>query len=764
MDSTHKRLLNNTYNNLITEIKSYRPSTPLTIIEDAYQFALIAHADQKRETGEPYLIHPLTVALILAEMRSDLESITAGILHDVVEDTPYSLEDITTRFGNEVANLVNGVTKIEKVKYVSKKTSKSQDDTASENPEDEETRLTKGEKEKLTAKANEQAENYRKLFFHMSQDIRVLLIKIADRLHNMRTLGVRAIDKQKAVAQETLDIYAPLAHRLGIAKLRYELEDLAFKYQDRDKYNALSQKIQMKQSERQAVVAEVVGVITKKLKDEGIDASIEGRAKHFYSIHKKMMAQDKTLDQIYDLFAVRILVDEVADCYAALGHIHTVFTLVPGRIKDYISMPKINRYQSLHTTVMSPYHGEPIEVQIRTHEMHQIAEFGIAAHWKYKERDQGAKDKWLQEIMAWQRELSDNEEYLDALKMDLNAFRGHVYCFTPQGDVYTLIDGATPIDFAYAIHSAVGNRMIGAKVNGRIVTNDYTLLTGDRVEILTSQNTKGPSRDWIKIVKTAQARTKINQWFKRQDREENIQKGRELLELSAMELNVTLDELLADKRDEDTLRRFNCKDMDQLYVMVGVGGLKEKQVVNRLYKEYEKTLPPPTDEELIEDLLSESASLPGRKTQSGIVIRGVGDTDVRFAKCCSPIPGDEIVGFITRGRGMSVHRTDCTNIIHLDEFDKRRLIETVWQVPEKSGHTYHTDLRLLCDDRDGLLADITRIFSDEKIKVTTLHVNTDQADAIIHIGLEIVDGERLDQLSQRLLRIRSVHEISRAAS
>jgi len=427
-------------------------------------------------------------------------------------------------------------------------------------------------------------------------------------------------------------------------------------------------------------------------------------------------------------------------------------------------MPKINRYQSLHTTIMGPYYGEPVEVQIRTHEMHQVAEFGIAAHWKYKERDKTAKDKWLTEIMNWQRELSDNDEYLTALKMDLDAFRGHVYCFSPEGDVYTLADGATPIDFAYAVHSAVGNRMIGAKVNGRIVTNDYTLLTGDRIEILTSQNTKGPSRDWIKIVKTAQARTKINQWFKRQDREENIQKGRELLETAATELNVTLEDLLADDREKDVLGRFNCKDLTQLYVMIGVGGLKEKQVINRLYREYEKTLPPPTDDELIEGLLSESANLPNRKTQSGIVIRGIGDTDVRFAKCCSPVPGDEIIGFITRGRGMSVHRTDCVNIIHLDELDKRRLMDAQWQVPEKSGHTYHTDIRLLCDDRDGLLADITRIFSDEKIKVTALNVRTNQGSAVFNIGLEIADGERLDQLSQRLLRERSVHEISRAIS
>jgi len=690
-----------------------------------------------------------------------MESIAVGLLHDVVEDTPCTLEDITAAFGTEIANLVDGVTKIAKVKYLAKTNNQG---TTSEQ-ENEEPKLPKGTKEKLAAKANEQAENYRKLFFHMSQDIRVLIIKIADRLHNMRTISGHGEEKQRSIAQETLDLYAPLAHRLGIAKLRYELEDLAFKYQDRAKYNDLSQKIQMKQSERQAVVEEVLSIMRNRLKAEGIEATVEGRAKHFYSIHRKMKSQDKTLDQIYDLFAVRVLVNEVTDCYAALGWIHTMFIPVPGRIKDYISMPKMNRYQSIHTTVVGPHNGEPVEVQIRTNEMHQVAEFGVAAHWKYKERDKGAKDKWLQELMSWQRDISDNDEFLDVLKMDMDGYKGHVYCFTPQGDVHTLIDGATPIDFAYLIHSAVGNRMVGAKVNGRIVTNDYKLETGDRIEILTSQNTKGPGRDWLKIVKTAQARTKINQWFKRQDREESIQKGYELLSVAAMELNIAFEDLMAlEEPFAAVLRRYNCKDADQLYVMVGVGGLKEKQIVNRLYREYEKTLPPPTDEELIEGLLAESAERPDRKTQSGIVIKGIGDTDVRFARCCSPVPGDEIIGFITRGRGTSVHRTDCINMLHLDELDKKRLMETHWHVAEKSGNTYHTDICVICDDRDGLLADIARILSEERVKVTAMNVRTQQAEAIFNIGIEIADGERLEQLSQRLLREKSICEIRRATA
>jgi len=759
VDSTYKRLVENAYENLIAEIKTYRPSTPLDLIEDAYKLASKAHEGQKRETGEPYIIHPLSVAIILAEMRSDLESIAAGILHDVVEDTPHTLEEIADRFGEEIAQLVDGMTKITKVKYISKPT-----DTSASTGTNDEPKLTKSEKEKQLAKANEQAENFRKLFFHMSKDIRVLLIKIADRLHNMRTLGVRTEEKRKAVAQETLDIFAPLAHRLGIAKLRYDLEDLAFKFQDRNKYDELSEKIQMKRSERQTVVDKVVTAIQDKLKAEGLKATVEGRAKHFYSIHRKMISSDKTLDQIYDLFAVRVLVHEEADCYAALGHIHTIFKPIPGRIKDYISMPKTNLYQSIHTTVISPFHGEPVEVQIRTHDMHHVAEFGIAAHWKYKERDKGEKTKWLTEMMQWQRDLTDNHEYLDALKTNLSAYKSQVYCFTPDGHVQSLIEGATPIDFAYAIHSAVGNRMIGAKVNGRIVSNDYVLQTGDRVEILTSQNSKGPGRDWLKIVKTTQAKTKINQWYNRQDREENLQRGQELLSAAAADLNVSLEDLFAvdELNDNMVLSRYNCKNIEQLYVMVGVGGLKEKMVINRLYREYEKTLPTPTDEELIEGLLN--ASRPDRKNAGGITISGVGDTNVRFAKCCSPVPGDEIIGFVTRGRGMSIHRTDCTNIIHLDEIEQKRLMDAQWHIPEKSEHTYHTDLRLHCDDRNGLLADITSIFYEEKIKVSSLSVRTDQGEAIVQIGLEISDGEQLDHLSNKLMREKSIHDISRASS
>ena len=721
-------IIDTTYEQLIAEIKQYRPTTSLVMIEDAYKLAREAHEGQFRISGEPFMVHPLKVAIILAEIRADLESITAGLLHDVVEDTRYTMSDIVARFGEDVALIVDGVTKIEKVAYVSK--------------------------------TDEQAENYRKMFFHMSQDVRVLLVKIADRLHNMRTLGVRTDAKQKEVAQETLDIYAPLAHRLGIAKLRYDLEELGFKYTDRVFYNDLAKKIRIKQEERQEIVEQMILEIRARLLRDGINAKVEGRPKRFYSIYKKMKSQGKSLEQIFDLYAVRVLVNGVSECYEVLGRLHEMYTPVPGRFKDYIGMKKANGYQSLHTTLMGP--GEPFEVQIRTFEMHMVAEYGIAAHWKYKEGDKAAKDKWLQEIMDWQRGVSDNEEFIDALKMDLSAFQEHVYCFTPRGEVLSLVNGACVIDYAYAIHSAVGNRMVGARVNGKMVPVDYVLSTGDQVEVITSQNNKGPSRDWIGVVKTNSARSKIIQWFNRESRDENLKKGRELLELASKEMKITFDDLLADGREADILDRFNCKNIDQLCVMVGVGGLKEKLVINHLYREYEKVQPPPSDEELIQNLLdSSSVKAETKKPKSGIVIKGIGDTAVRFGKCCGPLPGDEIVGFVTRGRGLTVHRTDCVNIVHMDEFDRRRLIDAQWHVPEKAGNTYHTDLRIICDDRDGLLADVTRALTDEKVRVTSLVARTMQAEAVFIVGIEIYDGDHLNHVVARLKRESGVHEISR---
>lgn len=716
------------YDELIAEIRSYRPDTSLKMVEDAFRVAYDAHKTQMRKTGEPYVLHPLSVAKILAELHTDLESIAAGLLHDVVEDSDCTSQYIAENFNEDVALLVDGVTKIEKVAYVSK--------------------------------TDRQAENYRKMFFHMSQDVRVLLIKIADRLHNMRTLGVHSEEKQREIAQETLDIYAPLAHRLGIAKLRYELEDLGFKYTNRRLYDELAKKVAIKQSARQEIIEQLMKEIRAKLDADEIKAHVEGRPKRFYSIYKKMMSQNKTLEQLFDLYAVRVLVEEVSECYEVLGRLHELYTPVPGRLKDYIGMKKTNGYQSLHTTLMGP--GEPFEVQIRTYEMHSIAEYGIAAHWKYKEGGKAAKDKWLQEIMDMQRDMADSGEFLDALKMDLNAFQEHIYCFTPRGELVPLASGSCAIDYAYAIHSAVGNRMTGARVNGKLVPIDHELYTGDQVEIITSQNAK-PHRDWLKLVKTNTARTKITQWFNKESREENIQKGREALEILAKEENITLDELLADGRGEDVLERFNCKNLDQLYAMIGVGGLKEKIVVNHLYREYEKTLPPPSDEELIQNLLA-TEDKEKHKLRSGIVVKGIGDTAVRFARCCGPLPGDEILGFVTRGRGLTVHRTDCVNILHMDEFDRRRLIEAQWHSDPKKGNSYHTEMRINCDDRDGLLADISRVLTDENVKVRSMNARTVQSEAVFVVGLEVADGSQLETLTRKLQNISGVCEIMRVNS
>ncbi|MCL1845541.1 MAG: bifunctional (p)ppGpp synthetase/guanosine-3',5'-bis(diphosphate) 3'-pyrophosphohydrolase [Defluviitaleaceae bacterium] len=717
------------YDKLIAEIRKYRPDTPLEMIERAFEMAYEGHFFQFRKTGEAYIIHPLSIAITLAELRTDLESIAAAILHDVVEDTHFSRDDVAERFGEEVARLVDGVTKIAKLAYVSK--------------------------------SNRQAENYRKMFFHMSQDVRVLIIKIADRLHNMHTLSGHSEEKQREVAQETLDIYAPLAHRLGIAKLRYELEDLGFQYSDRKKYDELSRKIEMKQSERQEIVEQIMKEIRARLEKERIKARVEGRPKRLYSIYKKMISRGKTLEEMFDIYAVRILVENDDECYKVLGVMHDMYTPIPGRMKDYIGMKKPNGYRSIHTTLMGP--GEPFEVQIRTHEMHAVAEYGIAAHWKYKESDKAAKDKWLQEIMDLQRDLLGSDEFLDALKMDLNAFAEHVYCFTPKGEIVSLLSGSCAIDYAYTIHSALGNRMTGARVNGKIVPLEHELQTGDWVEIITSQNVKGPSRDWLKIVKTNTARTKITQWFNKASRGVNLRKGQEALEAAAKAENYAWELLLHDRRDIDVLERFNCKTLDQLYAMVGVGGLKEKIVVHHLVREYEKTLPPPTDDELMQNLIDSSDKHKKNKQSSGIIVKGIGDTAVRFARCCSPLPGDEILGFITRGRGLTVHRTDCVNIIHMEDFERRRLIEAEWHVDSRRENNYHTEMRISCDNREGLLVDITRTLTEEKVNVKTMNLRTIQSEAIIVVGIEIADNERLNSLMKKLRNIPGVGDITRSA-
>ena len=630
------------YQDLVKTIHKYHPSDDISMIEKAYKVAAEAHKDQKRKSGEPYIIHPLCVAIILADLEMDKETIAAGLLHDVVEDTVMTLDELTKEFGPEVAFLVDGVTKLTQLNW---------------------------DKDKVEI----QAENLRKMFLAMAKDIRVIIVKLADRLHNMRTGQYWKPEKQKEKARETMEIYAPIADRLGISKIKIELDDLSLKFLKPEVYYDLVEKVDLRKDAREAFVQSIVDEVKAHLDEAGIEATVGGRVKHFFSIYKKMLKQNKTLDQIYDLFAVRIMVDTVKDCYAALGVIHEMYKPIPGRFKDYIAMPKQNMYQSLHTTLIGST-GQPFEIQIRTYEMHRTAEYGIAAHWKYKESGSGQiaagkeeeKLSWLRQILEWQRDTDDSKEFLSMVKGDLDLFSDSVYCFTPSGDVKTLPSGSTPIDFAYSIHSAVGNKMVGARVNGKMVNIDYKLQNGDRVEIITSNNSTGPSRDWLKVVQSTQAKNKINVWFKQQNKEENIVKGKELIEKYCKAKNINLSEILKPAYMEKVRLKYSYKEWDSLIASIGHGGLKEGQIVNKLLDEYEKEHKVEiTDDDVLKETNNNKANVPRKSnSKSGIIVEGMDDVAVRFSKCCSPVPGDEIVGFVTRGRGVSIHRTDCINIMN----------------------------------------------------------------------------------------------------
>jgi GTP pyrophosphokinase len=727
------------FQRLLTAMKKYHPSTDLSMVENAYQLAYEAHGQQCRKSGEPYIIHPLCVALILAELELDKETIVAGILHDVIEDTEYTYEDIEQRFGGEVALLVDGVTKLGQLNY---------------------------SKDKLDV----QAENLRKMFLAMAKDIRVILIKLADRLHNMRTLQYMRPEKQKEKARETMDIYAPIAHRLGISKIKVELDDLSLKYLQPEVYEELSKAIDSKKTEREKFIESIVKDVKRHIDDAGIKAEIDGRVKHFFSIYKKMVNQDKTLDQIYDLFAVRIKVDTVKDCYAALGVIHEMYKPIPGRFKDYIAMPKQNMYQSLHTTLIGPQ-GQPFEIQIRTFEMHRTSEYGIAAHWKYKEGKSGSIDKeeeklsWLRQILEWQQDMSDNREFLSLLKTDLDLFAEHVYCFTPMGDVKNLPTGSTPVDFAYSIHSAVGNKMVGARVNGRQVPFDYKLQNGDRIEIITSNNSKGPSRDWLLLVKSTQARSKINQWFKAEYKEENIQRGKDLLEKYCKAKGINLTPYLKPEFMEKVEKRYSCKDWESVLASIGHGGLKEGQVANRLMEEYrrihQKNI---TVEEILEEMKENPKQAKSKVSGNGIVVKGTDDVAVRFSKCCSPVPGDEIVGYITRGRGISIHRTDCVNVLSMSEADRGRLIEAEWQAEETGDSLYPTEIVIYANDRTGILNDVTKVFLEMKTDISSMVTRTSkQGIATICITFNITGVEQLNRVIAKVRNIESVIDIERTA-
>ncbi len=732
------------YDELIAGVRKYHPSDDISMIEKAYRIAYEAHDGQLRKSGEPYIIHPLCVAIILADLELDKETIVAGLLHDVVEDTVMTSEELRQEFGSEVELLVDGVTKLGQLSY-------------------------------SADKVEVQAENLRKMFLAMAKDIRVILIKLADRLHNMRTLKYMRPEKQKEKARETMDIYAPIAHRLGISKIKVELDDLSLKYLEPEVYYDLVEKIAIKKDARQAFVNGIVEEVRHHIEAAGIRAQIDGRVKHFFSIYKKMVNQQKTLDQIYDLFAVRIIVDTVKDCYAALGVIHEMYKPIPGRFKDYIAMPKQNMYQSLHTTLIGP-NGQPFEIQIRTFEMHRTAEYGIAAHWKYKESADGKKsvDKkeeeklsWLRQVLDWQ--MSDNREFISLLKSDLDVFQESVYCFTPAGDVKNLPNGSTPIDFAYSIHSAVGNRMIGARVNGKLVTIDYVIQNGDRIEVITSQNSRGPSRDWLKIVKSAQARSKINQWFKQELKEDNIVKGKEMIASYCRSKGLVLSDLMKPEYMERVLTKYGFRDWDSALAAVGHGGLKEGQVVNKLLEGYERDHRKEiTDEEIAEAFQNAKEASPVMMTKSagGITVRGIDDVSVRFAKCCSPIPGDEIVGFVTRGRGVTVHRTDCVNVINLPEIERERLIEAEWQ-KEAVGNgkgLYLAEIVIYGNNRIGLLVDITKIFTERRIDVMSVNTRTSrQGIATISMSFNVTDKNVLNYLIEKIRQVDSVIDIERTA-
>ncbi|WP_310602616.1 RelA/SpoT family protein [Anaerosporobacter sp.] len=731
------------YNKLITTIQSYHPSADISMIEKAYTLAFNAHKDQKRKSGEPYIIHPLCVAIILAELELDKETIVAGILHDVVEDTVLTTEEITEQFSEEVSLLVDGVTKLTQLNY---------------------------SKDKLEI----QAENLRKMFLAMAKDIRVILIKLADRLHNMRTLQYMRAEKQKEKARETMDIYAPLAQRLGISKIKVELDDLSLKYLEPEVYQGLIQKIATKRSERESFIQAIVTEVKTHIHSANIEAKIDGRVKHFFSIYKKMVNQNKTLEQIYDLFAVRIVVESVKDCYAALGVIHEMYKPIPGRFKDYIAMPKANMYQSLHTTLIGP-EGKPFEVQIRTYEMHRTAEFGIAAHWKYKENQEGkntrdteeAKLTWLRQILEWQREMSDNKEFLTLLKSDLDLFSESVYCFTPTGDVKNLPNGSTPIDFAYSIHSAVGNKMVGARVNGRLVPIEYKIQNGDRIEVITSQNSRGPSRDWLSIVKSTQAKNKINQWFKAELKDDNISRGKEMIVTYCKNKNIVLSDLLKTEFMTKAMRKYGFRDWDSVYAAVGHGGLKEGQVVNKLIEEKKKKDKKEiTDEKVLETIAEVKDSRPAAvaKSKNGIVVEGIHDVAVRFSKCCSPVPGDEIIGFVTRGRGVSIHRTDCINVMNLPEEDRVRLIDAEWSVATDKGmnELYTAEIKIYSNNRNGVLLDVSKVFTENKIDVTSMTVRTSkQGTATINVAFDIHGVEQLKIIVGKIRNIESVLDVER---
>ena len=721
--------------NLINQIESYNPNADIAVVAKAYNYAEMAHSNaQTRFSGERYFIHPYNVSLILADLHVDVPTIAAALLHDVVEDTGITYDDIKREFGEEIANMVDGVTKLSKVKYRNKE--------------------------------ERQAESLRKMIIAMSKDIRVVIIKLADRLHNIRTLEYMPEEKQYQKAIETIEIYAPIANRLGIASIKWELEDLSLKYIDPEGYEDLVQKVQEKSEKRKDYISQIISVITEKLLEAGVQSDIKGRPKSLYSIYKKMYYKHKSFEQIYDLIAVRIIVDNIKDCYGALGTVHTLWKPIPGRFKDYIAMPKPNMYQSLHTTVIGPA-GEPFEIQIRTLDMHRTAEYGIAAHWKYKEgideqTNYEEKLNWLRQMLEWQQETNDPQEFMETLKVDLYA--DEVFVFTPKGEVVNLPRNSTPIDFAYRVHSAVGNKCVGAKVNGRIIPIDTKLKTGDQVEILTSQGSVGPSRDWLKIAASSQAKSKIKKFFKEKDKDFNVEKGKELVEREIKKQGFLVSDFLKDDWVKFVADKYSLYTASNLYAAVGNGGITENQIVNRLKLLYLEKNKDKIELEKIENLEKNTLinKAPSRleKHASGVIIKGIDNIKIRFSRCCNPVPGDAIVGYITRGRGVSVHRADCTNIHDLNDSEDQRFIEVEWDTGKKA--TFLSELQIKALDRSRLLQDITNLYSEAKLNAVSLNLRINKEKvAIVDIGFEINETKQIEELIKKIKKLDGVLEVYR---
>lgn len=719
-----------TLEDVVQKLIHYSPGADIELLRKAYLFAEEAHLGQLRISGEAYITHPLAVTMILAELELDIETLLAALLHDVVEDTKATLETIKNMFGEEVALLVDGVTKIGRLEFKSKE--------------------------------EQQAENLRKMLLAMAKDIRVILIKLADRLHNMRTLKHQPLHKQREIAQETLEIYAPLAHRLGINRLKWELEDLAFRYKDPDKYYQVAEMVSQTRYKREEYINTVVEILKEKLSALGIDADIKGRPKHLYSIYQKMVEQKKELSEIYDVMAVRVTVSSVKDCYAALGTVHTVWKPIPGRFKDYIAMPKSNMYQSLHTTVAG-WQGEPVEIQIRTLEMHRTAEYGIAAHWKYKEGDRGDKDfdkklAWLRQLLEWQHDLKDAREFMDTLKIDL--FADAVFVFTPQGDVLELPAGSVPIDFAYRVHTQVGHRCVGARVNNRIVPLEYRLKNGDIIEIMTSRGSGGPSRDWLNIVKTSQAKNRIRSWFKKEKREENIIKGKELVEREVKKQGLEL-ELIKSEKLLDIGRKHNLTNVDDVYAAFGDGVITPHVLINRI-KDEQKPEKKGLLAEEFQNLIADVKVRPdwGKSTQ-GIRVRGIDNLLIRLAHCCNPVPGDDIVGYITRGRGVSIHRSDCRNVNLYQQLDGERVVEVTWE--EGFQAPFQVKLEITAPDRAGLLSDVLAVLMEMKISANWVNARGKKDNAVVEMVLELKSKEQLDFIISKISRIKDVYEVHRTS-